>query len=365
MTKKLLIVVSFLNMTLFLSLGLTSVQANQESQIDEFELFEEFDKNQNKNFSQKPITQPNNKNQSELVIAKKLVEENKKTEAAKFLWSKVSNLTVDSIFYLADLHLQLQEPEDALKALSLVLAKDEKNVEAMTKIGVAQLLIPKKEKEAMESFKNALELNPKFEPAYDGLIRIYEKKKNLYELRILYQDMIKYIGTKAKFSEKLCEINTKDQIFEPAIRDCKIAIRLNDKACDSYVYLGLAYKYIGDETLGVENLIQATKKCPNNEFALSTYGQYLEDKKNYIDAIKYYLRCTESNKENGLCWLGLAKTSFELKNNEQSIEAYKKACKLVREKAASSLRKSIQFFRTSKSMKGGEKFEAILEQCSL
>ena len=140
----------------------------------------------------------------------------------------------------------------------------------------------------MESFKSALEVNAKFEPAYNGLIRIYEKKKNLYELRIIYQDMIKYIGSNAKYSEKLCEINTKDQIYEPAIRDCKLAIRLNDKACDSYVYLGMAYKYIGDESLGIENLIRATAKCPKNDFALLTYGKHLEEKKNYLEANNFF-----------------------------------------------------------------------------
>lgn len=365
MTNKLLIVVSFLTYSLFLSPVLASSQLNQNSEIDEFELFEEIDVQKSKNSVKKvQNTKPLN-NQKDLLAAQKLVQENKIQEATRLLWKKIGDLNNESIFYLADLHKELHEPEDAIKALSLVLAKDEKNFIALTKIGESQLQLPKKEKEAMESFKSALEINAKHEAAYIGLIRIYEKKKNLYELRIIYQDMIKNIGSKALYSEKLCEINTKDQIYEPAIRDCKLAIRLNDKACDSYVYLGMAYKYIGDETLGIENLVRATTKCPKNDFALLTYGKHLEEKKNYLEANKFYFQCTQSNTNNGLCWLGLAKSSFELKNNEQSVEAYKKACKLVREQAAASLRKSIQFFRSSKSIKDGEKYEAILEQCSL
>lgn len=357
--------VSILIIALFLSPGLALAIEKNNTTKDEFELFDELDSNVTTKASQNLKPGPKTgSDPQEIKTAKDLIKQNKKNEAIQFLWKNINKLNSEGIFFLADLQIESGEPDDAIKALNLVIAKDQKNYVALSKIGQAQL-INKKENEAMESFKDSLEINPKYEPAYLGLIQIYEKKKNLYELRILYQDMTKNIGQKAYYSEKLCEINTKDQIYEPAIRDCKLAIRLNEKACEAYVNLGLSYKYIGDEALSVKNLIEATQKCPQNEYGLSTYGQYLEDKKDYLEANKIYTLCTQYHKENGQCWLGLAKTSFELKNNDQSVAAYKNACRLKRELAAASLRKTIQFFRTSKSAKDGEKFEAILEKCSL
>ncbi|RYZ79750.1 MAG: tetratricopeptide repeat protein, partial [Proteobacteria bacterium] len=94
-----------------------------------------------------------------------------------------------------------------MKIATMLVSKNSKDHEAHYLLGTAQFM-SKKNTEALESLKTALELNPKYQPAYEKLAEMYQQRKNTYELRILYQDMVEKIGPKSEFLNKLCELNT-------------------------------------------------------------------------------------------------------------------------------------------------------------
>lgn len=285
-------------------------------------------------------------------------------KTTSLLWKNVDKIDRPALILLTKAHHLRKEPEEMIRAINIVISKNDKDFEAHTLMGNAYVL-QKKHKEAMESYQLAVNLNPKYEPAYNGLIDLYEKRNppNLYELRILYQDMIENIGPRYQYLLKLCEINTLDGTFEPAIRRCKEAIVKNPKASDAYVYLGLCYRATDQEAKGLQFLKKAAKNFPKSELAQYNYAKILEEQKNFIEAMKHYKVGTEASPASARSWLGLATTSFEIKKYELSLIAYKNACKYDRKNAA-AFRRAATILRNTKNSEWLGQFESASESCT-
>lgn len=285
-------------------------------------------------------------------------------KASALLWKHVDKLDREALLVLARTHEKGKEPGEMIRALNLVLAKKAKDLEALTLMGKAHLL-QKKNKEAMESYKKVVEINPKYEPAYRGLIELYEKRNppNLYELRILYQDMIDNIGPRYRYYVKLCEINTMDNTHEAAIKACKSAIAKNSKEAEPYVYLGLSLRATGEELKGIKTLRKAADEFPDSELAQYTYAKTLEEEKNYVEAMNLFKAGTEANGKSARSWLGLASTAFEIRKFEVSLIAFKNACKYDNKNAA-AFRKATATLRNARNSEWVDKFATAAEHCT-
>ncbi|MDG0815000.1 tetratricopeptide repeat protein [Bdellovibrio svalbardensis] len=280
------------------------------------------------------------------------------------LWKQIDKLDRPAIILLAKAHEQKKEPAEMIRALNILIGKDEKDFEAYSLLGNAYTL-QKKNKDALDSYKKAIEINSKYEPAYLGIANLYEKRNppNLYELRILFQDMIDNLGPKPEFFQKLCEVNAQDDnTFEAAIETCKQATTKDPKTANAFVNLGNSLKIAGKEEEANATLKKAANDFPKSEFAQYTYGKVLEDQKNTVDAMKYYKAGTEADPTAARSWLGLATMSFEIKKFEVSLIAYKNACKYDR-KYAVNFRKATTALRNSKYTEWVGKFEAGAEAC--
>lgn len=280
------------------------------------------------------------------------------------LWKQIDKLDRPAILLLAKAHEQRKEPAEMIRALNILVGKDEKDFEAYSLLGNAYSL-QKKNKEALDNYKKSIELNVKYEPAYQGIASLYEKRSppNLYELRILFQDMIDNLGQKPEFFQRLCEVNAQDDnTFEAAIETCKQAMAKDPKTANAYVNLGNSLKIAGKDEEANAILKKAAADFPKSEFAQYTYGKVLEDQKNTVDAMKYYKVGTEADTTSARSWLGLAMMSFEIKKFEIALIAYKNACRYDR-KYAVNFRKATTALRNSKSLDWISKFEAGAEAC--
>lgn len=278
------------------------------------------------------------------------------------IWGRIEKSTRADLLLLARSHEKRNEPDQMIKALNILIAKDAKDYEAYYYLGNAALM-KNKAPEALENFKSVIEINPKYEPAYLGLINLYEKKKNLYELRILYQDMIASLGAKPNYLLKLCEINTQDGVFQAAIANCKEAISKNAKLADAYVFLGLSYKGAGETELSDKTLKQAANQFPQSESAQSAYAKTLEDQKNYVEALNYYKRASGVNKDSATAWLGIGSSAFELQKFDVALVGFKKACQIDKKNVV-PLRRATNQLRLNKNSEWTGKFETASEQCS-
>ncbi len=280
------------------------------------------------------------------------------------LWKHVEKIDRTGLLLLAEAHEQLKEPDEMIRVLNIEIGKNDKDAEAYTLMGQAYLM-KKKNNDAMEAFKKAIEINPKYESAYDGLIRMYEKRNppNLYELRILYQDMIANIGKRPVYLTKLCEINTLDGTYEPAMNACRDAISKSPKVGDNYVYLGLAQKAVGDDKLAMATLKKAAQQFPKAEIAQYNFAKLLEEQKNYVEAMKVYKTGTEADPKSARSWLGLATTSFEIKKYEIALLAFKNACRYDKKNAV-AFRRATTTLRTNRNSQWVDKFENASENCT-
>lgn len=297
-------------------------------------------------------------------LAEELYKKEQYEKVTLLLWKHVDKIDRKSLLLLARAHEKRQEPSEMIRALNVILGKNDKDFESYSLMGNAYVLL-RKNKDAMESYKKAVELNPKYEPAYDGLIALYEKRvpPNLYELRILFQDMVENIGARPQYLRRLCEINTMDGTYEPAIQMCKDAIAKDPKVADAYVYLGVCYKAIGEDKTALNTLKKASRDFPQSELAQYHYGKLLEDQKNYVEAMKLYKKGTEADAQAARSWLGLATSSFEIRKFELSLLAYKNACKYDKKNAV-AFRRATTILRNQKNSQWVGKFEEASETCT-
>lgn len=285
-------------------------------------------------------------------------------KATVLLWKNVDKLSRENLLLLARAHEKRQEPTEMLRALQIILSKKESDIEALTLMGKAYLL-QKKNKDAMESYKKALDFNPKYEPAYQGLVELYEKRTppNMYELRILFQDMLDNIGPRYQYFVKLCEINTMDKTHELAIKDCRAAIAKNSKVADPYVYLGLSYRATGEEAKGLKALKKAALDFPKSELAQYTYAKTLEEKKDFVEAMNSFKSATNADDKSARSWLGLASSAFEIRKYEVALIAFKNACKYDKKNAA-NFRKAAATLRNAGNSEWAEKYATASEHCT-
>lgn len=299
------------------------------------------------------------------VAAQELYNKGQYDKVTVLLWKHIDQLDRASLILLIKAHEQRKEPSDMARAANILIGKNAKDFEAHTYLGVSYLMQKKKNSEAMESFKTAIEINPKYEPAYNGLVKMYEDRNppNLYELRNLYQDMIEKIGPRPVYLSKMCEISAKDSTCELAIQSCKDAILKDPNTASNHVYLAVCLQATGEETSANDTFKKTALKFKDSELAQYHYAKILEDQKNYIEAMKFYKTATEADGKSARSWLGLATTSFEIRKFDIALIAYKNACKFDKKNAA-AFRKATTVLRNAQNSEWMGKFESASENCT-
>ena len=281
------------------------------------------------------------------------------------LWKQIDKINRAGFLLLSRAHEQRKEYSEMVRVLNILVAKNEKDFEALTQLGNA-FSLQKKTKDALENYKKAIEVNPKFEAAYQGVANLYEKRTppNLYELRILYQDMIDNMGPKGTYLQKLCEINSRDDMaVEASIETCRKATVKDPHTADAFVNLGNSLKASGKNEEAIELLKKTANTFPKSEFAQYSFAKVLEGQKNSVEAMKYYKAGTDIDPKSARSWLGLANSSFEVKKYEVAFIGFKNACKYDRKNAV-AFRKATTFLRNNKVSEWIGKYEAAAESCS-
>lgn len=296
-----------------------------------------------------------------LTEAIKLIKEKKYSKATALLWENIENLNEPELILLTKAHYLNKDYFESMKAANLALAKNENNFEALTYLGLCQLR-KKKDREAKEYFRRASEINPVYLPAVNGLVEIYQKNSNYYELRLIYQDLIKRVGEKSEYLTRLCDIDTKDAIAEGAQQHCRRAIQLNPSIPENYSNLGLVYKNINQLDKAKEQLSVAANKFPKSDINQLNYASFLEEQKNYIEAFKYYGRCVKINDYSENCWLGYTSSSYQIQKFAETMVGLKKAC-VFNKKHLFLGRKAASFARSVKQTEWAKKLDTLSEVC--
>lgn len=300
-----------------------------------------------------------------LTEAQAALKQKQYEKVIELLSPEIEKLNREGLFVLAKAYSSLKKHEAAIKAYTACLALNPKDYEAKTLIGAEQFVSAKdkdREKEALNTLKEALEINPKFVPAYRVLIHYYAKKKNKYEQRLLYEDMVENVGETTEAVTKLCELTAQDRLYDLGIKHCQNGIQRDPKIDSNYVYLGISYKETGEAEAAERYLKKAAADFPKSLLAQLTYAQYLDEKKNFIASYGYYKNATVANPKSIEALIGLGNSSLEIQKYAESLDAFVKACKLDK-KSLPAIRRATNTLRTMKIADWLKKFEAGVDQC--
>lgn len=297
----------------------------------------------------------------DLQAAKAASQKQDHPKVIELLSPQVEKLSRDGLFLLAKAYSATKNHEAAIKTYNACIALNPKDHEAKAMIGSEQVDLGK-DKDALATLKEALELNPAFPLTYKILIRHYEKKKNKYELRLLYEDMIDNVGESVEAVTKLCELTTLDRLYDLAFKYCQRGISLSPQTPENFIYFGIGSKETGQAEKAEEILKKAAETFPKSDLAQISYAQHLDEKKNFIGSYTYYKKALVAKQDSIPGLVGLGTSGFEIQKYAESLEAFTKACKQDR-KTLPSFRRATNTLRTMKLQDWLKKFEMGVDSC--
>lgn len=249
----------------------------------------------------------------------------------------------------------------AEKTLNTALAKFKGDREIQTEVS-RTLLALNREIEAKATLKNVIDLHPKYEPAYLLMAEIYEKKKNRYELRLLYQDLVKHVGEKASYMTKLCELATREGHYDVAFRFCERGLALNPKEPLNYINVATAYKETGQSKKADQFFKKAADSFSKSEPAQIAYASFLDENKDYVHSYPYWKRATVASKDSIRGWTGTAFAAIEVQKFAEALPAFERLCELDKN-AERQLRRAASSLKTMGQNTWYEKMTELISKC--
>jgi len=302
-------------------------------------------------------------------IAQLYFEKGSYESTVEILKSKAEKLPQESLALLAISYQKLNDSINEIKFLEQLTASYPKYPNGFVMIGdyyykkSLEKNDPRQSANALLSYKNAIEINPNFKPAYDGLLVAYEKYNNYYELRILLEDMLKRFGKSSQTLTGLCRRNTIDGYFVNARKICSEAINLDNKIPENYVYLSLVENNEGQIAKAEMLLKKVTTDFPKSEVAASNYADFLIQQKNLPGAENLYQQATQGDFNSFRAHIGLATVGFELKHYDSALIAYKNACNVNPHQTLKYLKRAADLLRHRKETNLENRYSSAISKC--
>ncbi|MBI2653788.1 tetratricopeptide repeat protein [Candidatus Woesearchaeota archaeon] len=148
------------------------------------------------------------------------------------------------------------------------------------------------EKEAVKSFKKAIELNPKHSMAFYESGVIYEQQKNYDEAIKHYTESLR-IKENSEAFQSLGVCYLKEGMLKESYRNLAKAMLLNPNKYTIYNNLGAVLEKLGNYDSAVQMLEIATKLNPKNTIGFYNLGVVLDKKGDFGNAIGAYEKAVE------------------------------------------------------------------------
>jgi tetratricopeptide (TPR) repeat protein len=180
---------------------------------------------------------------------------------------------------------------------------------------------------AIEHYKKAIKINPKYAPAYN-VIGYIQNEQEKYEEAIEY--LKKAIEIDSEFAGPYNNIGYalyKQKKYEEAIKYLKKAIEIDPKHAYAYNNMGNAYYYglkkNNEATNCYKKAIEIDPKCV---YAYKGMGDVYYNQKEYNKAIDYYKKAIEIDPKYAYAYNNMGNAYYYgLKKNNEATNCYKKA----------------------------------------
>jgi tetratricopeptide (TPR) repeat protein len=217
---------------------------------------------------------------------------------------------------------------------------------------------------AIQTLKELIKLNSKFEPAYIQLANIIQRRqpRNIFEVRSTYEDLIRAVGPKPEYLVRLCDLTTREGQHSLAFRYCQQAIKQKPSEVSSFINLIKVQFQTGREVAAHENLLRTKKRFPDSLELWRYAGSVYANDKNYLMAYQAYQKAHELDAADVETRLGLAKAALQLNLYEEAHRHFTRACQSDRSIRV-EIRRAVTVLRTARVGDWTEKFEQLAQQC--
>lgn len=264
---------------------------------------------------------------------------------------------------LARAYRMMKDHKEEIRALEILRSQRESDYFVHYALGVAYSQFGNRAA-AVERLLTAKNLNPRYYPVYEALLRETKRDRRWTDAIAIAQDTASTFGNKAKYLSELCLLYAHQAYLDKALEVCRQAIAKDPKAPRNHVVLGLALK----DKHGVDQATKVLKKTaqqfPKSEFAQWAYGELSWEKKNYPEALKYFRAAVKADPRSARSQIGLARSAFEERQYAEALPAFIQSCTLNRIHVQ-EFRKSASALRRSNNFNWHSKYEAGLGKCGV
>ncbi|MDX9731153.1 MAG: hypothetical protein RBT63_05225 [Bdellovibrionales bacterium] len=263
---------------------------------------------------------------------------------------------------LSRAYSQLERYVEEVTALELANARFPKDAQLQTFLAQAMVRAGRKDA-AIESLYKTKETHPKYLPAYETLLAELVKGESRQEARDLLSDMMKRFGKKGRWNSELCSLYAADAFHEKAVETCELALKTDKRNPMNAVHLAATYREQGEAEKARKVLVQSAKRIRNSEPIQTALGDYFTERKNFVDAFRWYAAGVKSDSKSYRAQLGLAQAALELQKMEESVKAFTAAC-VINRKAIREFQSALGRIRQRQDFTWQSRFEeAISEHC--
>lgn len=266
------------------------------------------------------------------------------------------------LLLLARAYGKVSRGGDEVATLELANARYPKDASLQTELAIA-LARAGRHDESIAAFYKIKEAHPKHVPAYDGLLKELVTAQSRQEARDLLSDMIKRFGMKPRWASESCSLYTADAFHTKAVEMCRRARTLDAGNPMNAVNLAATYREQGEAEKARKILVEAAKRIKRSEPVQTALGDYFVEKKNYVDALRWYRAGAQNDAKSYRAQLGYAQAALELQKLEEAMTAFSAACRIDRQ-AIREFQSALGRIRQRGDLKWQTRFEeAIVKNC--
>lgn len=297
----------------------------------------------------------------DLAAAKTALNSKEYDKVAEMISPHMDVANKEAILILAKAYVGQNNLAMAQKTLATGRSKYAEDPEFPTELGRVYLGLGK-DRESKALLKEVIDTNPKYEPAYLVMAEMYEKRKNRYELRLLYQDLVQHVSQKAEYLTRLCDLATQEGLYDLSFKYCNDGLRKNQKEPLNYINLAASYKETGNMIEANNNYKKAADSFSKSEIAQFAYAQFLDEQRKPVESYKYFKRASEADAKSLRAWLGFGFSAIDIQKFQESLVAFEKVCELDRN-GIKQVRKAAGLIKTLNQPQWMKKYEDLIRHC--
>lgn len=270
--------------------------------------------------------------------------------------------SVEVLDRLSRVHALAGDVKEEIRAIEMIRAEKKASASQLTRLGDSYAAQEKIE-EAVLVYRESIQQQPKYEKAYTGLYNVFSSVNNYADARLVIIEVLEKFGDQKFWLNEFCQLEIEQKYYGNAKEVCKRAIAKDNKNPNNHVYLGLALRHTGDEDQGRKILTTAANNYKGSEVAQWNAGQMSCSTSNWEMGRNQFRQCIKVAANSGRCYLGLAKTEFELKSYDKALDSLLKACEYIKGVEVEIRRFSYELDRR-KEPKVAKKYSSKSEGCS-